>query len=78
MSSKFKPGDKVKIINYGSVIWMNEDGKFVFYDMTPELVRQTAIVNKVDLNQGKYKYSLIGPNKTAWYNENQLELNKEI
>lgn len=53
---------------------LNEDELSMLFDVNPELVGQTGIVNKVLETQGKYKYSLSGiKGKTAWYSEDQLE-----
>lgn len=89
-TNKFNIGDTVIIVNYGSVIWRSKDeigdlnfpiihktSHMIFYDMNPDLVGQIAVVDKVIKTQGKYKYSLKGVNKTAWYNENQLELSDD-
>ena len=83
---KFKLGDKVKIVNYGAIVWTSkrlsksvipdsykflEENDTVFvYDTNPDLVGQEGIVEKVSGNQ----YALQGPYIHAWYNEEQLEL----
>lgn len=119
--AKFKVGDKVKIVEYGSLMWryvnnyqkesdecakmdfiskkrilFNEeaseeellyitgksrpdnvykevDGVY-WIDLNPELVGQEGVIVTVSNTQNIPKYSLSGPNKTAWYNEDQLEL----
>jgi hypothetical protein len=86
MDSKFKVGDKVTIIKYGSRYWSYERIDTAFkilydnvpegykvYDINPELVGQTGIVDKVIDQQGSWKYALTGPHKYAWYDEQQLE-----
>jgi|WetSurSiteA1Bulk_404760.scaffolds.fasta_scaffold16732_4 hypothetical protein len=84
--AKFKVGDEVRIIKYGSLIWSYEKemykkyktgdedpGKPIWYDINPELVGQKGIVTKVNKTQGEYFYILKGPVKCAWYNEDQLK-----
>lgn len=93
--SKFKSGDKVKIILYGHLYWIFKKEYGIYFkegyastkkpkhiyketedvyliDLQPELVGQKAIVDKT--SEGDTIYKLIGPNKVAWYNEEQLEL----
>jgi uncharacterized protein YodC (DUF2158 family) len=85
-NSKFKVGDEVHIIKYGSLFWSyekesnsfpviseNKEKGYKVYDSDPELVGQTGIVCKVTKTQGKFEYALEGPNKCAWYDEEQLE-----
>lgn len=93
MENKYKIGDKVTIVNYGHLMWINtklmqtdyyekmtalkEDGYFKWYDMQPELVGKKGVVNKVTNTQNKPKYGLSGiAGKSAWYDEEQLELIK--
>ncbi len=77
---KFKTGDRVKIVKYGCRIWRSaEDPKIVeVCDMCSEVVGMTATIREVTLTQNMPKYSIVsepgGPNKVAWYNEDQLEL----
>lgn len=87
---KFGTGDKVKIVNYGAPVWFNkrdkmsknlwptikEDKNFVMKDMSPEVVGQEGIVKLCALTQeNKPQYSLDGiKGKSAWYEEEQLEL----
>ena len=86
MDSKFKVGDEVTIIKYGSrywsydpidvsfkVIFHNKEEGYKVYDINPELVGQKGIVDGISFTHEKPKYSLQGPNKTAWYDEQQLE-----
>ncbi len=58
---KYKVGDKVEIIKYGSIIWENkhsddpklnfkvyaEDENFRYLDMNPELIGKVGIITKV-------------------------------
>jgi hypothetical protein len=92
MKGKFKIGDKIQIINYGSLLRVNkqtepentlykklypiveEDEKFFWCDLDSRLIGKTAIVKEVSTTQGIIQYALKGLNKTAWYNEEQLEL----
>lgn len=81
--SKYKVGDKVKIVNYGHLMWshkkmsfpvVSEDGGIVWMDMSAELVGQEGVVNKITITQGNPEYGIDGiKGKCAWYNENQLE-----
>lgn len=87
MKSKFVIGDKVKVVSYGHPIWVNknsgmemnfpiisEDDKVVWYDINGGVVGKIGIVEKVKETQGILGYSLSGiPEKSAWYNEDQLE-----
>ena len=85
----FGIGDKVKIVNYGSLLWeskdvkpsfkvlsVDEDGTY-WCDMNPELVGKEGLVCKVSMTQGFPSYALDGISKYAWYNEEQLELVKK-
>ena len=74
--SKFKIGDKVRIIGYGHLFWSYDkpsDKIPTWYDMSPELVGQIGIIANITNTQGIPKYALKGPNKYAWYDEKQLE-----
>lgn len=84
---KFKVGDKVRIVNYGSTMWIGKKEKqpthwpvieeqenIIIYDTDSELIGQTGIVTKTQITQGQDRYELHGPNKVAWYFNNQLEL----
>lgn len=85
--SKFNVGDKVRIVKYGSWMWVNkkevqptdwpligEKENVYIYDWNSELVGQEGIVTQVTKPQNLYQYSLHGPNTVAWYDEEQLEL----
>lgn len=87
LTPKFNKGDKVKIIKYGSIIWINkkspkpnnaviiyENEDFWHIDIMPEIVGQIGIVTDVVNRQNKVTYAINGPNKHAWYHEEQLEL----
>lgn len=84
-TAKFKIGDHVHVVNYGSKIWMfkgqpqpkhkmpiiSENEEIAWYDMLPEIVGKKGTVREVYHGQ----YALDGiPEKTAWYNDNQLRL----
>ena len=84
--SKFKVGDKVKVVNYGHLIWMSDEmanlmrepkpipskGEYA-YDLNPSVVGKGGVVKGVD-SKG-YSYALDGiAGKTAWFEEDQLEL----
>lgn len=82
---KFKIGDRVKVVNYGHAVWSccddmalplirpasSKDDSWVF-DMNRAVVGKKGIVVEV-LDSGSYALSGI-PEKTAWYNEDQLQL----
>lgn len=83
--AKYKIGDKVEIINFGSLLFENkhstdpklnfkvyaEDENFRYLDMNPELIGKIGIITKV--SGGEYAINGI-PGKSAWYNELQLKL----
>ena len=86
MESKFKAGDKVKVINYGHLYYSSTEG---IKDASPYIVGQKGIVrgSYFDLfptfcvndttDRNKHIYDVDGiPRKCAWYNEDQLELIK--
>ena len=90
MKPKFKIGDKVEIINYGHRFWSYEEessyAKLLFanieegykvYDALPHLVGQKGVIDAVNDVQGRPFYSIKGPDKHAWYDENQLQLINE-
>lgn len=73
---KFKKGDEVMIVNYGHRIWSYEpmaEG-YKVYDINPGLIGQKGIIDNAHLTQGIPTYSINGPTKHAWYDEQQLEL----
>jgi hypothetical protein len=88
MKNKFEIGDKVKVVNYGHLMWSNkksgmkmklpiisEDGNIVWHDFLSKIVGKVGVVVEVIETQGIVNYSLNGiPQKTSWYNEEQLEL----
>lgn len=91
MKNKYNTGDKVKIVKYGSLIWVNkntkeqesslplvyEDENFKWLDLHPEVVGQTGVVSEVSLVQGTPQYAIDGiKGKSAWYYEKQMELLK--
>jgi hypothetical protein len=86
MDSKFKVGDEVVIVKYGHRFWSYEDQssyakllfkcdeeKYGVYDALPDLVGQKGTVDIVSNTQGRWQYAINGPNKHAWYDEQQLE-----
>ena len=83
MKAKFTIGDKVRIVNYGAEGWSNKpfglvmeekDGMY-HCDAMPELVGERGEITRVEKIQDLwFQYALKGPNKTAWYFEDQLEL----
>lgn len=67
VESKFGIGDKVRVINYGSLMW-DENGST---DILPELVGKEGLIQEVYNNS----YSISGiKGKHAWYDEGQLEM----
>jgi hypothetical protein len=85
---KFKINDCVKIVNYGSLMWVSNDYKskisnkypiveeksnITIIDRNPELINKTGTIDFISFSEGKYSFILKGPNKVAWYNEKQLE-----
>lgn len=92
MNPKFAIGDKVRIVEYGHLIWENknfdqpklsfpvyvEDDAMRWLDMSPHLVGQEGIIQKVTITQGQPQYAIDGiPQKHAWYDEQQLEMISE-
>jgi hypothetical protein len=87
--SKFKVGDKVKVVNYGSIYWTRkgepvpssfvllkgslEISPYLWYDMQPELVGKQGIITAVGSSGDEYSLSGI-EGKIAWYENQQLEL----
>ncbi len=81
-----KIGDRVKIINYGHVVFTVEEEYKIYKfpliktfpggtearDISPELVGQEGIITQISKDGDQYVLS--GPTKSAWYNEDQLEL----
>lgn len=92
MTKDIKPlygiGDKVKIINYGHLIWESateksnfpfnvifENDKIRALDISPFLIGQIGIVSDVSSIQGIPSYALNHiDGKHAWYDEAQMEL----
>jgi hypothetical protein len=88
---KFKVGDKVRIVNYGSAMWLRKKLKETafrlirkditrgyIYDHQPEIVGKEGIIAQVTMTQGIPSYAIDGiRQKYAWYHEGQLELVKE-
>ena len=78
MEAKFKTGDRVRIIKYGSLaIVPNESNKSTLTDLDPGLVNKEGIIDKCsfDPTYCRYQYTINGiPEKYGWYEEDQLEL----
>lgn len=86
-------GDKVKIINYGHLIWEHKDipenqkskrptyyeEYFMrFIDINPELINQKGLIQEVSNTQNTPKYSISGiKGKTSWYSEDQMKMIKQ-
>jgi len=90
---KFAIGDKVRIVNYGHLIWQNknfnnepmmafplytEDENCWWLDMSPDLVGQIGIIQQATVTQGHSQYAIDGiKGKHAWYDDEQLEMISE-
>ena len=86
--AKFSIGDKVKIVNYGHLLWskknneyqtgmplFREDGDVNWHDASSHLIGKVGVISEVTETQGKHQYAIEGvPEKTAWYSNEQLEL----
>jgi hypothetical protein len=84
-------GTVVRIVGYGHILFsakgdemsggifknLGEDGTFIYYDVSPELVGKEAVVTGHIISGSAVRYSLAGVAKTAWYNSNQLEVVRE-
>lgn len=84
---KYKIGDRVRVVNYGSLLMTNEewhkttlapivlkDGNIVWLDIAPELVGKEGTVKEASSQTGLHKYAIEGiPGKTSWYTEGQME-----
>ncbi len=72
---KLKVGDKVRIVNYGHLIWSNEDGEGKAIDIRPELVGRKATIIGVSINMNPplYKVQTKDGNRIAWFSKNQLK-----
>lgn len=84
MSTQFKVGDRVRIVNYGHLIWSWEEMKLplfaqsgdgvYWYDLGSEDVGKVGVIVKATKTQEIDQYAIEGePNKKAWYTNNQLE-----
>jgi hypothetical protein len=84
-AAKFGIGDKVRVVGYGSKIFVHPTLQHRFaanprlseftFDMRPELVGKEGIVSQVSMTQDIPSYAIEGiPGKHAWYDEEQLEL----
>lgn len=72
---KYGIGDKVKVVNYGALLWDNLDGKTKVRDIRPEIVGKEGIISKAEIFQDRPQYAIDGiPKKHAWYDEEQLEM----
>jgi hypothetical protein len=77
-----KVGDTVEVINYGHSVYLNKElvifhpilserGDFFEVDINPEVVGKHGVITKISSSN---KYSLDGiPQKSSWYNRNQLK-----
>lgn len=67
-------GTPVRIVEYGSMHYEHVNGDiWRAIDLSPELVGQTGRIREVSTIQGRNSYAIDGPNKTAWYFDDQLE-----
>ena len=85
MSKRYVVGDKVKIVKYGSAIWVkkdtqpkmelpiiSEDEDKIWYDLHPEILGSIGVIDKVNEIQGIVRYSIKGIG--SWYNGSQMEM----
>lgn len=82
----FGIGDKIKIVNYGSLCWMSKElgkqtsfpkikGVKDCYDSRPDLIGEIGLVSEVTLTQNQFQYAIVGVSgKSAWYSEDQMEM----
>lgn len=83
---KFNIGDRVKIVKYGHLMVENKntdcplnfpiiyvEGKYAYKDTDPLIVGQKGVVVERTKTQEVNQYALHGPNKYAWYDEEQIE-----
>lgn len=84
---KFKVGDTVEIVGYGSLCWVpkseaalfnklkviQETETFLIVDHSPDEVGKIGIVRNVTITQGKIEYALYKTGKQSWFNEEQLK-----
>ena len=87
--AKFKLGDRVEVVGYGSLMWENkhyhptsstsfpvigENEDFRFLDPLSGIVGKTGVVVERSVNDDRWSYSLKGiPEKRSWYYEDQLK-----
>lgn len=86
---EFKVGDKVEIINYGTLFGVHVDllyrfrsitlyetqGDIVYIDMDTGLIGQQGVVmQSEDTPEGVKRYAIAGPSKYAWFFEDQMRL----
>lgn len=83
--TKYKPGQKFKVINYGHLIWENkkapdqlsnlptyrEDEIFKWVDIRPEYVGMKGIIEKAVKSQGKDIYAT---SIASWFSNEQIEI----
>lgn len=72
----YKVGDKVRVINYGGLVdQIMGNGEIKKVDLASEIVGKEGVIVQIINQQGVPKYKIEGiPMKTAWYDEEQLEL----
>ena len=83
---KFNVGDKVRVVKYGHAIWVHKDSNMFLncpvitknprmVDIIPDVVGKTGVVCQSKITQDIPSYAIDGIiGKTAWYDEEQLEL----
>jgi len=72
---QYKIGDKVRVVNYGSLILHKVNGKFESIDLSPEIIGKEGVISKALVTQDVPSYAIDGiPGKHAWYDEEQLEM----
>jgi len=83
MESKFKVGDKCRIVKFGHLVWENknmplhksslptyaEDENTRWVDINPSYIGKEVVITEVGLDKKRYATSLF-----SWAKEEQLEL----
>lgn len=73
--TRYKVGDRIRLVNYGHPWYFWKDGEMMVADLAPERVGQYGRIHKAGITQGIDKYSIDFDNlgHGAWYNNSQLE-----
>lgn len=72
-NKRFEPGDRIRIVNYGHLIWYNEGSKgTVWRDMMPDYVGRKATV--MSRRKKSYNLNIDGHGSVSWFSEEQMKL----